>query len=44
MNSIDNNREVDWINPKKIIIGKVQESQLLYISYKFDYTVGSWLL
>ena len=42
VNSIDKNKKVDGINPKKIILGKVRESQFLYISYKFDYTVSSW--
>ena len=41
VNSIDKNKKVDGINPKKIILGKVRESQFLYIYYKFDYTVSS---
>ena len=44
VNSIDKNKKVDWINPKKIVSDRVRGSQFLYISYKFDYKVGSWLL
>ena len=44
VNSIDKNKKVDRINPEKIVIDKVRGSQLLYISYKFVYKVGSWLL
>ena len=44
VNSIDKNRKVDWINPKKIVISRVWGSQFLYISCKFDYKVGTWLL
>ena len=41
VNSIDKNKKVDRINSKKIVLGKVQGSQFFYLSYKFDYTVGS---
>ena len=42
--SVDKNRENDWIKLEKIVLGIVRGDQFLYIPYKFDYKVGSWLL
>ena len=41
--SNDKNRKIYWL-VKKIVLGTVQEDQFLYISHKFDYNFGSWLL
>ena len=40
----DNNRKIYWFKVKKIVLGIVQGDQFLYISCKFDYNFGSWLL
>ena len=42
--SKDKKRKIDWFEVKKIILGTVWEDQFLYISHKFDYNFGSWLL
>ena len=40
----DKNRKIDWFKLKKIVLGTVRGDQFLYISLKFDYKFGSWLL
>ena len=42
--SNDKNRKIDWFKLKKIVLCTVQGDQFLYISHKFDYKFGSWLL
>ena len=42
--SNDKNRKIDWFRLKKIVLGIVWWDQFLYISHKFDYKFGSWLL
>ena len=42
--SNDKNRKIDWFKLKKIVFGTVRGDQFLYISHKFDYKFGSWLL
>jgi len=41
---IDRNRETGSIELEKVILGMVRGDQFLYIHFKFDYRVGSWLL
>ena len=36
--------ETNWIKLEKIVLDMVRGDQFLYIPYKFDYKVGSWLL
>ena len=40
----DKNRKIYWFKVKKIVLGTVRGDQFLYISHKFDYNFGSWLL
>ena len=40
----DKNRKIYWFKVKKIVLGIVQGDQFLYISCKFDYNFGSWLI
>ena len=42
--SNDKKRKIDWFEVKKIVLNIIWEDQFLYISHKFDYNFGSWLL
>jgi len=38
----DNKVEIDWYYLKKIVLGTVQEDQLLYIIFEVDYKYSSY--